>query len=96
MTNPDLPEDELLDAANALGGQLVSGVLDIARAAVKSGCAQGIEFSANYADAMIREAGIIGDAAAILIILRDNLRLAALRLTTEDPPDAECPPSNDL
>lgn len=85
---PALP-DELFSMAGQLAGSIVS-MVHMAKA---EGTAEGLELAAQYIDATITEAGIIGDALAILLIIRDQLRLMATHTSTSLTEDDDAPSS---
>lgn len=96
MTTPlpdpaDRAPNELADQAAELGNKVTAGIVELASTAAVQGTASGISWAADYIETVISEVGIVGDALAILLIIRDQLRLSAIRITTEPPtkePDA--------
>ncbi len=78
MTQPDKNPEEL----SVLAGQLTEGILALVRQAKTEGIADGLELAAKYIDGAIMQARIIGDALAILLIIRDQIRLLAVETTT--------------
>lgn len=73
MTAPD-PDLDGLDI------RLAGEIRDLVAKGVTVGEVRGLNKAADYIEAQIREAHIIGEAKAILLITRDQIRLIATQL----------------
>lgn len=92
-------EVDIPDELFAMAGQLTGSFIAMVHLAKTDGIAEGLDTAAAYIDATITEARVIGDSLAILLIIRDQLRLMAQQTTTpltEESPDADSPRPDDL